>query len=549
MSELPVLEIKTDILVIGSGPVGSTFARVLVENGRNVLMVEAGPYTSRRPGWHLKNSYVYQRDFNSFTGLISSHLHDSSVATSNKPTITLDPSAFHVDLTDDKYKGFVRNSQNPKQNPFLNIDGEAEAFCVGGMAVHWTCAIPRECVDIERSSLLADREWEELYKVAEDYLCRHTDVFDDSIRHTVVKNTIESCFPDRGVRSLPLAVTANKYNKALVTWSGTDVILGDNLIDMIDNPEKEQFQLLPEHLCYQLGVSEDGKEIVIARCTDLTRNQKVVIYANHYVICCGAVRTPQLLYASNIRPKALGHYLCEQPKSFCQIVLNEEIIMGIRKGSLIGLTPEMKKKVHDYIDENPEDPVPIPSDDKAPQVNIPFSKKNPYHCQIHRDAFKYGAVPPNVDDRLIVDLRWFGYMEPNVNNRLEFETDIKDRFGMPQPTFYFQLSPEDSQRAHAMIDDMTKAAVALGGFLPGSEPQFMPIGSSLHLTGSVRMGSKDDDTSVCDTYSKVWGLENLWLGSNGVIPTGTASNVTLTSVALAIRSARRILGLPELSHA
>ena len=105
MSELPVLEIKTDILVIGSGPVGSTFARVLVENGRNVLMVEAGPYTSRRPGWHLKNSYVYQRDFNSFTGLISSHLHDSSVATSNKPTITLDPSSFHVDLTDNKYKG------------------------------------------------------------------------------------------------------------------------------------------------------------------------------------------------------------------------------------------------------------------------------------------------------------------------------------------------------------------------------------------------------------------------------------------------------------
>ena len=112
------------------------------------------------------------------------------------------------------------------------------------MAVHWTCAIPQACIDIERSSLLADREWEELYKVAEDYLCCHTDVFDDSIRHTVVKKAIGSCFPDRGVRSLPLAVTANKYNKALVTWSGTDVILGDNLIDMIDNPEKEQFQLL-----------------------------------------------------------------------------------------------------------------------------------------------------------------------------------------------------------------------------------------------------------------------------------------------------------------
>ncbi|XP_062516508.1 uncharacterized protein LOC134191887 [Corticium candelabrum] len=84
----------------------------------------------------------------------------------------------------------------------------------------------------------------------------------------------------------------------------------------------------------------------------------------------------------------------------------------------------MKHDIQNQIDDNPEDPIPIPTDDKAPQVNIPFSKEHSFHCQIHRDAFKYGVVPAKVNDRLIVDLRWFGYMEPNPENREQDQGQI-----------------------------------------------------------------------------------------------------------------------------
>jgi choline dehydrogenase-like flavoprotein len=54
------------------------------------------------------------------------------------------------------------------------------------------------------------------------------------------------------------------------------------------------------------------------------------------------------------------------------------------------------------------------------------------------------------------------------------------------------------------------------------------------------MGSVDDGTCVCDPDSQVWGVSGLVVAGNNVIPTSTAANPTLTSVALAVRGARRI---------
>jgi choline dehydrogenase-like flavoprotein len=67
----------------------------------------------------------------------------------------------------------------------------------------------------------------------------------------------------------------------------------------------------------------------------------------------------------------------------------------------------------------------------------------------------------------------------------------------------------------------------------------LPAGSSLHMTGSVRMGAVDDGTSVCDTHGLVWGTENVLVAGNGVLPTALAANSTLAGSVTAVRAARR----------
>ena len=113
--------LNVDVLIVGSGPVGCTFARKLIEAGRSVYMVDIGARLSGRPGAHLKNAFLYQRNIDMFASVIRGHLHALSVPTNDQPVLTLDPGAFRVDFA--RYRGFVHNNQNPDQNPATNLPG------------------------------------------------------------------------------------------------------------------------------------------------------------------------------------------------------------------------------------------------------------------------------------------------------------------------------------------------------------------------------------------------------------------------------------------
>jgi pyranose oxidase len=340
---------------------------------------------------------------------------------------------------------------------------------------------------------------------------------------------------------LPLA--GERKNNEIVWWSAADTILkgGEHLKETTDfdfTPPKSQedfrFKLLEEHRATEFVWHKNGRKHEIDYCVvkDLRDMKRIKIKAKAYIVCANATLTPQILWKSGMERQlpALGRYLCEQPMAFCQVVLSKDLVEEY------GRHPTYKPMVEEHGKKLPIDPVPIPIGMPEPQVWIPTSAKRPWHCQIHRDAFNYGGLADEIDGRLVVDLRWFGFMTPSPSNRVKFERDIFDRFGMPQPTFEVTIGQEDAKLHHDMMSDMVKAAQALGGFLPGAEPRFTNPGLTLHVSGTVRMG-ESVETSVVDQESRVHGFSNLFLGGNGIHPSKNACNPTLTSVAYAIHSA------------
>ena len=154
--------------------------------------------------------------------------------------------AFHVNPF-----RFVKGGQNPDQSPYDNLDDAAATYAVGGMATHWTAATPREHPKIERSKLIVDHEWSELYQESEKLLKTNHLLFDRSIRNTVVREKLceayhkelkqehvpEKYFP----QNLPLAGV--RKNVEFVTWTGADTILGVKLIKSIKSGDASKITL------------------------------------------------------------------------------------------------------------------------------------------------------------------------------------------------------------------------------------------------------------------------------------------------------------------
>jgi len=367
------------------------------------------------------------------------------------------------------------------------MPGAAVTSVRGGQGVIWTNLCPRGDAPWDA---LSPAQWESYYGIAEDYLGVQSAYFDTSLRQRRIADALRAPLAAHGraIETLPCAapVTDDGY---LHFTAPHDILAGAG--DAAARVEVVTFaaKMLVAEGSRVVGVS-DGHE---------------TLTADTVVVAAGAIGTPQLLHRSGIRPKALGRWLSYHPILICQLVLDPRLC------------------------------APPGARDHEPRLQIRPSGSVDWYTLILRDVspFQPEEADAQIDPNRLAEMQLIVPVDIAAENGIRFDA-------AGNPTFSLPLTEADQDRLAGAEADAEMLTSRLGRYRDGCRPMWMPFGFA-HMTGTTRMSEADDGTGVADFQGRVWGLDNLYLATNGLIPTRMAVNPTLTGVALAAHVADGIL--------
>lgn len=238
-----------------------------------------------------------------------------------------------------------------------------------------------------------------------------------------------------------------------------------------------------------------------------------IIRAKTVVLSANAYQTPRLLLNSGIPGHAIGHYLSNHSLLSTNIRLDTSAFPEV--SGVLGIL-------------------------------IPQSEDQPYQIQIHGPGgdvwynwYQQFQIKPSQTEWKI-SLLGFGQMESRYENQVFLDPLVKDIYGVPTIKARMTYSPRDLEVIRRMEAGMRQASIASQPDLSGTngQPDICRVlpGADYHEFGTSRMGD-DPLTSAANRYGQIHAISGLYVADNSVLPPIGGANPTLTTVALAIRTA------------
>jgi gluconate 2-dehydrogenase alpha chain len=178
-----------------------------------------------------------------------------------------------------------------------------------------------------------------------------------------------------------------------------------------------------------------------------------------------------------------------------------------------------------------------------------------------REALIYGPGRhhgASMRDSSLGDRLWVFTMQgedlAQPTNRIDLDPVVRDAFGFPAGRVTYSSHPHEivtSNHVGPILEAVLRDAGAEWTVTSTSPPihgegDVSPLGiapASYHIMGTARMGA-DPTTSVVDPTGRLWDCDNVLVVDSSVFPTSAGYNPTLTIMALASRTTRLLLGEP-----
>jgi choline dehydrogenase-like flavoprotein len=524
--------LSADVVVIGSGIIGSLAAQRLASQGASVLILESGPRLDRGRLVENYRNAAYKGDW--------------------MAPYPFTPSAPQPDFT-------------PKDNGYLIQTGPAPypamyIRAVGGTTWHWAAHAWRV--------LPNDLRLKSLYGVGKDWPITYDDL-EPYYYEAEVKIGVSGA-PNTGsprVKPFPMEpvaepwamrrfrerlapagyeVVSNTTARNSRAYDGRPACCGNNNCQPIcpidaqyhgglaaDAAEAAGVKLIPNAIVYRIEHDARGRIVAVHYYEPNKASHRVT--GKTFILAANGIESPKLLLlsASDKYPKGLanssdmvGRNLMDHPSNSLAFEADEDLWLGRGHQS-----PSSINTLRDG---------PFRSEHAA--FRLDFTNISQARAAAET-LIAEGVYGPELEKQLRhraarqVSVKSVTEVLPNPENRVMLSTQ-RDALGIPKPMVYYSFDEYLQKGMRAASAHFLKIAHQMGGtsLKPSKEGSY---DNNQHITGTMSMGD-DPNTSVVDRFGRAHDHENLFIASTGVMPTAATCNSTLTGIALGLRTAQQI---------